>query len=282
MDTHTHFYDTARAGGVPWPEKDSPLYRPVFPKDWAAVAEPLGVRETIVVEASKWLEDNEWILQIAAKEKSILGFVGHLLPHEPAFPQQLKRFADNPIFRGIRVSGPDFLDNASRPEFADGIRMLADAGLELDLNGPQDIHEPARKLAEAFPTLRIVIDHVGSAGDPARLNDSWKQSMKALGKQPNVFCKVSALIEQTEESNKAWGHAPRDTEYYKTTIDHCWECFGEDRLIYGSNWPVAEKGGTYADQLRIVKEYFAAKGSEVAEKYFWKNAKAAYRWVERS
>jgi predicted TIM-barrel fold metal-dependent hydrolase len=101
--------------------------------------------------------------------------------------------------------------------------------------------------------------------------------MKELGKLPNVFCKVSALIEQTEESSKKWGSAPRDTDYYKPTLDHCWECFGEDHLVYGSNWPVAEKGGTYADQFKIVSEYFASKGREASEKYFWKNSKAAYR-----
>ena len=76
-------------------------------------------------------------------------------------------------------------------------------------------------------------------------------------------------------------HAPRDTAYYQPVLDHCWECFGEDRVVYGSNWPVSEKGGTYADEFKIVSEYFTAKGSGASEKYFWKNSLAAYRWIER-
>ena len=57
--------------------------------------------------------------------------------------------------------------------------------------------------------------------------------------------------------------------------------FGEDRVVYGSNWPVCEKGGAYADEFKIVSEYFGAKGSGASEKYFWKNSLAAYRWIER-
>ena len=282
VDTHTHFYDPTRKEGVPWPDKGSPLFRTVLPKDWLAVASPHGVRETVVVEASKWIEDNAWILDLAAQEKSIVGFVGHLLPHEVDFPKHLKRFAANPIFRGIRVSGADFLENADRPEFRSGIALLAEMDLQLDVNGPGPIHLPAARLAAAVPALRIVIDHVGGSGDAAHLSDDWRAGMAALGKQGNVFCKVSALQEQTRESAKQWGAARRDTAYYAPLLDHCFSCFGEDRLVYGSNWPVAEKGGTYADQLRIVSEYFTAKGREACEKYFWKNSRAAYRWIERA
>ena len=107
VDTHTHFYDPTRKQGISWPGKDSPLYRKVLPKDWLAVASPLGVRETVVVEASPLVEDNAWILELAAEEKCIVGFVGHLSPQDPEFAKHLKRFAANPIFRGIRISGAE-------------------------------------------------------------------------------------------------------------------------------------------------------------------------------
>jgi predicted TIM-barrel fold metal-dependent hydrolase len=282
IDTHTHFYDPTRKEGVPWPDKGSPLYRTVLPKDWLAVASPLGVRETVVVEASKWLEDNAWILELAATEKCIVGFVGHLSPHDADLAKHLKRFAANPVFRGIRVSGAEFLENVDKPEFRTGTALLADMGLSLDLNGPPTHHPAAAKLAAEVPALRIIIDHVGGAGDAADLSDDWRRGMAALGKQTNVFCKVSGMPEQTRESRKEWGRAPRDAAYYAPILNHCWECFGEDRLVYGSNWPVAEKGGSYADQFRIVTEYFTAKGADACEKYFWKNSRAVYRWVDRS
>jgi predicted TIM-barrel fold metal-dependent hydrolase len=282
VDTHTHFYDPLRQAGVPWPNKGSRLYRQVLPKDWLAVAAPHGVSEAVVVEASSWLEDNAWILDLAAAERSILGFVGHLLPHEVDFPKHLQRFAAHPIFRGIRVAHGDFLGNVDKSEFRSGLGLMVDLDLELDINGPPALLLPVAKLAAEMPSLRLVINHVGSAGDPTRLSEEWRTGMKAAGKQKNVFCKVSALNEQTDASQKEWGQAPRETAYYTPILDHCWECFGEDRLVYGSNWPVCEKGGTYADQLKVVTEYFAARGGEASEKYFWKNARNAYRWTERT
>ncbi len=277
VDAHTHFYDPTRPEGVPWPGKGTPLYRRVLPKDWLAVAAPHGAHETIAVEASAWLEDNQWILDVAAVNKSIVGFVGHLLPHETDFAKHLKRFAPNPIFRGIRVSGNDFLENVDKAEFHSGVKLMADLGLTLDINGAPSLHQHSAKLAAAVPELRIVINHVGIAGDAAHLSDKWRSGMKALGAQKNVFCKVSALMEQTDASNKGPAFAPRDTAYYKPILDQCWNCFGEDRLIYGSNWPVCEKAGSYADQFKIVSEYFSAKGRTASEKYFLKNSLTAYR-----
>ena len=125
IDTHTHFYDPTRPGGVPWPAKGSKLYRTVLPADWLAVASPHGIKETVVVEASLLVEDNQWILNLAAKEKSIVGFVGHLDPGDE-FATNLKRFAANPIFRGIRWSGNFLLDEAKHDSVLAGAKLLAD------------------------------------------------------------------------------------------------------------------------------------------------------------
>jgi L-fuconolactonase len=106
--------------------------------------------------------------------------------------------------------------------------------------------------------------------------------MRALGRPKNVFCKASALLEQTERSGRAWGQAPRDAAYYAPILDHCGDCFRKDRLVYGSNWPVCEKGGSYAEQFAVVRDYFAANGAAASEKDFWKNSGGAYRWRERA
>ena len=79
VDTHTHFYDPTRAQGVPWPPKDDAvLYRTILPKNYQSLPKPQSVTGTIVVEASSWIEDNQWILDLAEKNPFIFGFVGHL------------------------------------------------------------------------------------------------------------------------------------------------------------------------------------------------------------
>ncbi|MBB5034232.1 amidohydrolase family protein [Prosthecobacter vanneervenii] len=277
VDTHTHFYDPSRPGGVPWPGKGSPLYRTVLPADWLAVAAPHGVKETVVVEASPLVEDNQWIFDLAAKEKSIVGFVGHLDPGD-AFADHLKRFAANPIFRGVRWSGTHLQDTTKQNAVLAGAKALAEHGLELDLNGGPTYLPHAAKLATDVTDLRIVINHLGASGDPQSLRPEWKENIRAVAKLPNVLMKVSALVEQVKCE---YGKAPQDTAYYLPILDHLWESFGPDRLIYGSDWPVSDKGASYDVVFKVVDEFFRSKGSEACEKYFWKNSLAAYRWIER-
>jgi predicted TIM-barrel fold metal-dependent hydrolase len=72
-----------------------------------------------------------------------------------------------------------------------------------------------------------------------------------------------------------------ETAYYLPILDTLWSRFGPDRVVYGSNWPVSDKGAGYDVVFGIVSEYFGTKGSEACEKYFWKNSLAAYKWIER-
>ena len=273
IDTHTHFYDPRRSQGVPWPPKNSKLYRTVLPEDWAAVAAPVGVKETIVVEASEWVEDNQWVLDLAEKDPRIIGLVGNLDPNDEAFAAHLKRFAENPRFCGVRWRG-GLVDIDKNPDkVLKGARQLAEAGLQLDLNGSNAMLPHALALAEAVPELRLVINHLGGSGDPAKLKAGWKEGVEALAARPNVFMKVSALVEQV---GGAEGAAPREVDYYLPVLDHLWASFGEDRLIYGSNWPVSDRGAPYEVVFQLVQAYFSGKGQEALEKYFWKNALVAY------
>ncbi len=127
--------------------------------------------------------------------------------------------------------------------FHRSLHLLVDFDRQLDVNVQAKGLKHVCDLAERHSRLRIVLDHAGGAGDPAHLTDDWKRDIAKLGRSRNVFCKISGLIEQTEQSRNQYGLAPRETGYYLPILDHCWDAFGEDRLIYGSNWPVCEKGG---------------------------------------
>jgi L-fuconolactonase len=279
VDTHTHFYDPTRPEGVPWPGKNTSLYRKVMPEDWRAVAGPHGVRETIVVEASPWVEDNQWVLDLAAEDHSILGLVGNLDPRDPQFNENLNRFAKNPLFLGLRWRTDLVPIDRDVDTLIAAAKRLVDLDLELDLNGPCQALPLANRLAEAAPSLRIVINHLGASGDPQAIHPQWRANVVDIAQRPNVFMKVSALPEQVRGEP---GKAPTNVEYYLPVLDHLWDCFGEDRLLYGSNWPVSDRGAPYDVIYKIVSEYFADKGPQASEKYFWKNSSVAYRWHERA
>ena len=141
VDTHTHFYDPGRPQGVPFPSsRDSLLYRPVLPGEWQRLVQPLGVTGTVVVEASPWPEDNQWLLDLAANQQNlpgmqgIVGVVGNLPVGTAEFAELLKRFAANPLFRGIRVNGSKLMAGLEQPDYRRDLGRLADRGLALDVN----------------------------------------------------------------------------------------------------------------------------------------------------
>ncbi len=270
VDAHVHFYDPTRPQGVPWPgSKTDILYRPTLPGPWAAMVKPMGVTGVIVVEASAWLEDNQWILDLAKDNPVILGFVGHLEPGQPEFKSNLARFARNPVFRGIRLGEKPLhacLDDEAG--MAD-LQRVADADLAIDVLGNPTLLLDVARLADKIPALRIVVDHLPFDSPPPG-------SLQALAGRPHVYAKVSGVVRKVE------GKVPDNAAFYRKGLDELWEVFGADRVVYASNWPVCERIAPYATVLKVVREYFEGKGATVTDKYFRTNSMAAYKWKSRS
>ncbi|MFO0978986.1 MAG: amidohydrolase family protein [Planctomycetaceae bacterium] len=276
IDCHTHFYDPSRPQGVPWPGKqDTSLYRTVLPASFKSLAKPLGVTGTIVVEASSWPEDNQWLLDLAAEDPFLLGIVGHIDISGDAFSEQVNRFARNPRFRGIRIGSGDISRGLmTGGKLIERCSQLADHNMELDVNGGPDTPQQVATLAAHLPKLRIVINHIGNLPINGKEPPAaWTEGIENAAKHPGVFCKVSALVEQTRTKP-----APQDVAYYLPVLDRLWRAFGEDRLIFGSNWPVSDRGAPLETVVKIVREYFLTKGERAAAKFLAENAKAAYRW----
>ncbi len=275
IDTHTHFYDPTRPQGVPWPDKsDQLLYRKVLPGDYKALKKPQPVRGTVVVEASSWTEDNQWVLDLAAKEPFIVGLVGNLPAGTSDFSSLLKRFTSNRKFRGIRL-GEGTIRQRAGADLDRDLKSLAAAGLALDLLGGPSLLTEAARIGREIPELRIVIDHVGNPQfDGKKISAIWLGGMKQAAAARNCWCKVSGLVEATGRTD---GSAPVDAQFYRPLLDPLWELFGPDRLIYGSNWPVSARFAPLAGVQQLAWDYFSSKPGEALEKVFHRNASAAYR-----
>src|SRR4029453_9108516 len=103
IDTHIHLYDTQRPQGVPFPKpEDRLIYRPMLPADLRQVAEPAGVRGAGVGEASPWIEDNDWVLDLVANEPFVCAVVGNLDQEGAGFPRLVDRFGGMHRVRGVR------------------------------------------------------------------------------------------------------------------------------------------------------------------------------------
>jgi predicted TIM-barrel fold metal-dependent hydrolase len=273
IDTHIHLYDPARPQGVPWPPKTDPLlYRTVLPAEYAAMVRPLGVTGAVVVEASAWVEDNQWVLDLAKENPFIVGLVGHLEPGDPGFAANLARFAKDPRFRGIRVNGNAITAGITRAAFVADLQRLADAGLVMDAIGSAEMVTALIAVTRRIPTLRVAIDHM--PGEPPGWRDA-RAPLVELAKSPQVYSKVSGVLKRVD------GRVAEDLSAYQAALDEVWEMFGADRVLYGSNWPVSDRIAPYGTVFRVVERYVNAKGADAAERFFRRNSKACYRWVDR-
>ena len=275
VDTHTHFYDPTRPQGVPWPRaSDTLLYRPHFPEEFRALATPHAVVGTVVVEASPWVEDNQWVLDLARDDPFILGLVGNLALGRPEFAAQLERFGRNPLFLGLRIGAGELTRGIGAPAFDADLRRLAERGLTLDLLGGPAMLPDVVRATRAAPGLRIVIDHLPFSawdGDPA----AARSALLPVSALATVYAKVSNVV------RRGGGSLPEGPAFYRPGLDVLWELFGPDRLVFGSNWPVSGNVAPYPEVYRVVADYFHAKGRAAAESFFWRNSLDAYRWVPR-
>ena len=287
IDTHVHFYDPTRPEGVPWPDpSDALLYRPVSPADWKRLVAPFGPAGVIVVEASRWVEDNQWLLDLAERHAAtlhggmlgIVGVVGSLPLEDEASATLIDRFAGQRRFRGVRVHGDNLLRGLDDKGYVDRLARLKERGLALDVNGGK-VFDAVASVAKRFPALPVVVNHIGNTPiTKAGPRPEWLAAIDRVAQRPNVFMKVSALVENAADSMKL-AKAPVDPAFYEPWLDAAWTAFGNERLMYGSNWPVSDRGGTYADAFAITQPYVQARGGG-AERWFYSEAsRAAYRWA---
>lgn len=282
LDAHIHLFDTNRPGGVPWPDSSDPVvYKPALPERYASLVKPLGVVGAIAIEASPLASDNDWVLGVCEANPMIVGMVGDLIPGSPSYLRELARLHANPLFLGIRYGNlwnRNLALDMQMPEFIPGLNRLAELGLVFESANPNaELIRAVAHVADRIPDLRIVIDHLPSSPIPTTTTgrDDYWSLLRQLGDTPRVFIKLSEIPVRVH------GVVPNNDAFYKAKLDAIWDIFGEDHILYGSDWPNSDHLATYAETLAIVRDYVAPKGQRVSEKFFWKNSVAAYGWHRR-
>lgn len=280
IDTHIHLFDPTRPQGAPYsgPRGGGPPI-PSLPPRYRTLAEPLGIVGAIKVEASPWLEDNLWVLEVAQTDTMIVGVIGNLEPDKPEFAEYLERYHKNPLFLGIRYGnlwGRDFTKQVENPAFISGMKLLAQAGLTLDTANPQvALLEGIVRLTDQVPNLRVVLDHLPSLDPTQAERPAYDKALVEIGKRPQIYVKLSGVIHRINEK------VSLDLNTYRDRLDSLIGVFGEDRIVFGSDFPNSDGVAPIDKIVGIVKQYFAAKPRSLQEKYFWKNSVAAYHWMKR-
>jgi L-fuconolactonase len=282
IDAHIHLFDPTRPQGAPYSgPRPAPGQTaiPAYPDRYRRLAVPLGVVGAIKVEASPWIEDNLWVLEVAQRDPIIVGVVGNLEPDKPEFAEYLDRYHKNPLFRGIRygnIWGRDIARQSTNPLFIDGLKRLADADLVLDTTNPRvSLLEAMLRINDAVPTLRIVLDHLPSLDPDAAEQARYDVALREFRSRRQIFVKLSEIIHRVND------HVSTELGTYRARLDVLMDVFGEDRILFGSDWPNSDGVAPIDRIFAIAQQYFATKPRTVAEKYFWRNSIAVYKWVKR-
>jgi L-fuconolactonase len=268
VDAHVHFWDP-RALHYPWLAGLPALERPFLPAEYAASAADAPVARVLFVECNAL--PAEAALEVALVERltreepRIAGVVAFadVAAHGAA---ALDRLPASPLVKGARQNVQGHPAGwCLTPRFVEGVREAGARGLPFDLCATHDQLADVVALAERCPDTRLVLDHCGKppirdgAGRAGAGRDAWAARVASLGAMPHVACKVSGLLTEA-----APGAADDDLLPFAS---HAAECFGADRVLYGSDWPVLTLAGSHARWLAFA-ERLAARWTEGARRAF--------------
>jgi predicted TIM-barrel fold metal-dependent hydrolase len=281
IDTHIHLFDGRRPQGAPYQGGRKFPGGVALPAMYAEFARPLGIVGALEIDASPWIEDNLWVLETIQPDPIMVGTVGNLQPEKPEFGATLERYARNPLFRGIRYGnnwGYDIAAQADNPVFIAGLKQMAQAGLVLDTANPRiDLLQAVVKISDRVPDLRIVIDHLPSFDPTPADQADYEALLKELAPRAQIYTKLSEIVHPVRPG----GPVTPGLAAHRDRLDVLMAAFGEDRVLFGSDWPNCVGVSEVPDTVALVREYFSTKSREAAEKYFWKNSLAAYHWIKR-
>ncbi len=273
IDSHQHYWKPAR-GDYHWmTPPGTVLNRDYLPADLRPALERHKIRKTVLVQAAQTVAETEFLLELAASDDSIAGVVGWLDMEARDFPVQFERFRQNPRFIGLRPMLQDLEDDRwiLRPAVVEALRHVAGADFPFEFL-TYTRHLPyVLEVLDAVPGLRAVIDHVSKPEIRAGKLDPWRELIAAAARHPNLFCKLSGMV--TEADHRRWRAA--DLRPY---VEHAVACFGYDRVMFGSDWPVCLLAASYDQVIGALNENLAATLDQDKEKnLFGLNAARFYK-----
>lgn len=275
VDTHVHLWHPKQFR-YPWLKQVPPLNKPYLLKDYSAAHENLEVGSIVFVQCDvhpdDGLKETAWVTSLAAVEPRIRGIVAWApLEEGKQVAPFVEKLAEDTLVKGIRrlIQG-ESVDFCIQPNFVNGVKTLARYGLSFDICIFHPQLANAIRLVEQCPNVQFILDHIGKPDIKNQLFEPWKQEIKTLADFPNVYCKISGLV--TEADHENWTAA--DLQPY---IEHVIECFGFDRVIYGSDWPVSTLASDYPRWVQTLQETVSGCTPEELKKLFHDNAIKFYR-----
>ncbi len=272
IDSHHHFwkYDPVRYSWMN--ERMEVLKKDYQPDDLLGEIERVGIDGVVSVLADKSMQETNELLKHAAQHDFIRGVVGWFPLADLAIEDILAEYSENPLLKGVRHVVQDEPDDRFilGDAFNEGIRKLKKFDLVYDILIYERQLAPSIEFVDLHPGQPFVLDHVAKPRIGDGLMEPWKEQMFELAKRENVTCKLSGMA--TEANWEEWTY-----EDLRPYMDVALDAFGPDRLMFGSDWPVARLAVEYEPWVKLCREFILSLSQVECEAIEGGNAVRAYR-----
>jgi len=272
IDAHHHFwkYDPVRYS---WMNESMEILKKDYqPADLQVEIEKAEIGGVVSVQADQSMLETDELLDHAAQHDFIKGVVGWFPLADPAVEEVLAEYADNPWLKGVRHVVQDEPDDRFilGEAFNEGIRKLEQFDLMYDILIYERQLGSSIEFVDLHPNLPFVLDHVAKPQIGDGLMEPWKEQMLEMSRRENVTCKLSGMA---TEANWAEWTSDQLRPYMEVALD----AFGPDRLMFGSDWPVARLAVDYMPWVSLCREFISSLSTDEREAIEGGNATRVYR-----
>lgn len=270
IDSHQHFWNKDEVSYHWLSPESGKLYRNFVPSDLLPLTQAAGVEKTVVVQATNHMGETDWLLKQASENDFIGGVVAWVDLKDENLAETLAELKKNPKLKGVRHQIEDEPNREwmLQEEVLRGLKIVEESGLAFDALLKMDQLWQLKTVVEKCPNLPIVIDHCAKPDIAAGGFDEWAPLIAEAAKLP-VMCKLSGLL---TEASADW-----TVEEIQPYADYILEIFGEDRVMFGSDWPVSTLASEYVGTVEAFKALLADLDDNAKEKVFDKNARKFYK-----
>ncbi|MFO7170100.1 MAG: amidohydrolase family protein [Chloroflexota bacterium] len=277
VDAHVHLWDPRRFR-MTWIDGNELLERPYGLAEYREHTQGLAITGMVYlqvdVEPAYGLLEARWVAELARQDPRI----GAIVAYAPVEDGDVVRSylealtAIDPRIRGVRrlLQGESDPEYCLRPGFLRGVELLPEYDLSFDICIYHHQLPAAVELVRRCPGTRFMLDHIAKPGIRDGLLDPWRAHIREMAALPNVMCKVSGVV--TEADHQRW-----TPEQLRPYIEHVLECFGEDRVCFGGDWPVVLMASSYRRWVETLDSLTAGLTEQAKRKLWAENARQFYR-----
>lgn len=271
IDSHQHFWQLSR-GDYDWltPELKV-LYRDFLPSDLLPLLKQSSINSTVLVQAAATIEETQFMLKTAEHNDFVVGVVGWVDMESHSVIAQLDTFNSHSLFKGIRPMLQDIEDVnwMLKEELAPVFEHLIAKGLTFDALVLPEHLDALYILLKRYPDLKVVIDHGGKPPIEKGMSQEWFDKIALIAAETSAYCKLSGLVTEA-------GANPH-FEQLSPYMEHLLTCFGSERLMWGSDWPVVNISSSYQEWQKYADDFISPLSKNEQQSILASNAQNFYQ-----